>query len=343
MERFRKLTRLHSSTLLSFSVMKPRLLFIIRLLISGGVLALIFSKLDLDKLAQVAEGMSLPWFAVALLIWGGVPLLASVRWRLLLTSQSIFISYRKVLDLFFVGHFFNAFLLGTTGGDLIKILYASKAAPDKKSEATLTIVIDRIIGLIAILIMALILIPLQWNFLTQTPQTQAAAFAVIGVIFGGICGIAGLLFLPQLEKIQLLKKVVQRLPYREQRLRLFESYVVFTKSWQTNLNALFISFMIHCLLFGSAIAVLRSLGIQVEWLPFISTLPIIGVLMAVPISISGFGIREGLFVIYLGLSPLGIDQEHAITFSLLYFCVNLFWSLIGGLFYIGYRHPELER
>ncbi len=322
--------------------MKPRLLFLLRLLISGGVLALIFSKLDLQKLAQVAERMSLPWFALALLIWGGVPLLASVRWRMLLASQSIFLSYRKVLDLFFVGHFFNAFLLGTTGGDLIKILYASKAAPEKKSEATLTIIIDRIIGLIAILIMALILIPLQWSFLTQTPETQAAALAVMGVILGGICGVIGLLLLPQLEKIQFLKKTVQQLPFAEQRIRLFQAYLVFTQSWKTNFKTLLISFMIHSLLFGSAIAVLRSLGIQVEWLPFISTLPIIGVLMAVPISISGFGIREGLFVIYLGLAPLGIDQEHAITFSLLYFCVNLFWSLIGGLFYIGYRHPELK-
>lgn len=322
--------------------MKPRLLFLLRLLISGGVLTLIFSKLDLHKLSKIAEGMSLPWFGIALLIWGGVPLLASIRWRMLLASQGISLSYRKVLDLFFVGHFFNAFLLGTTGGDLIKILYASKAAPHKKSEATLTIIIDRIIGLIAILIMALILIPLQWSFLTQTAETKAAALAVTGVILGGICGVTGLLFLPQLEKITFLKNLVQRLPFKEQRIRLFEAYVVFTKSWQTNLKTLLISFLIHTLLFGSAIAVLRSLGIDVEWLPFISTLPIIGVLMAVPISISGFGIREGLFVIYLGLAPLGIDQEHAITFSLLYFCVNLFWSLIGGFFYLGYRHPELN-
>ncbi|MES2308227.1 MAG: lysylphosphatidylglycerol synthase transmembrane domain-containing protein [Verrucomicrobiota bacterium] len=322
--------------------MKRTFTFLIRLLISGGVLALIASKLDWKKLSHVVQGMDLRWFFFSILIWGGVPLLASVRWRLLLSSQSIHLSYRKVLDLFFVGHFFNAFLLGTTGGDLVKIFYASQAAPDKKSAVTLTILIDRIIGLIAILIMALILIPLQWRFLTQTPETKAAALAVTAVILGGIAGITGLLFLPILEKNSFLKNLIDRLPFETQRRQIFESYVVFTKSWKTNIQTLLISFVIHILLFTSALAVLRSLGIEVDFLPFVSTLPIIGVLMAVPISISGFGVREGLFVIYLGLGPLWIDKEHAITFSLLYFCVNLCWSVIGGFFYLGYRHPELK-
>jgi uncharacterized protein (TIRG00374 family) len=323
--------------------MKRILVFLVRLLISGGVLALIFSKLDGAKLSKVVAGMDLPWFAFSALIWGGVPLLASVRWRLLLASQSIHLPYRKVLDLFFVGHFFNAFLLGTTGGDLVKIFYATKAAPDKKSAATLTILLDRIIGLIAILIMALILIPLQWDFLTQTPQTKAAALAVTAVILGGIAGVTGLLFLPVLEKISFLKNAVARLPYAEQRRQVFESYRIFTQSWKTNLQTLLLSFVIHILLFTSALAVLRSLGISVDFLPFVSTLPIIGVLMTVPISISGFGVREGLFVIYLGLAPLHVDQEHAITFSLLYYCVSLFWSVIGGFFYLSYRQPDSKR
>lgn len=322
--------------------MKRFLSIAFRFAISAGVLALIASKLDTDKLIQIIRQLDLMVFTIAILIWGGVPLLASIRWKLLLQAQSIHLPFKKVLDLFFVGHFFNAFLLGTTGGDLVKIFYATQAAPDKKSAATLTIVLDRIIGLIAILLMALFLIPAQWSFLTQTAQTHAAAGSVLLVVGGALIGVGGLFFLPQLQKITFLKNIVHRLPFKKEREQIFESYLLFTKSWKINIQTLFLSFGIHILLFSSAIAVLSALGLDVPWLPFISTLPIIGVLMSVPISISGFGIREGLFVIYLGLSPLSISQEHAITFSLLYFCVSLFWSLVGGLFYLNYKNPDLS-
>lgn len=317
--------------------MKPFFSVGVRLAISISVLVLIFSKLDLKKFSEIFKTVDLFWLAAGVLIWGCVPLLAGVRWRLLLQAQSIHLSYKKVLDLFFVGHFFNAFLLGTTGGDLVKIYYATQAAPDRKEAAALTIVLDRIIGLIAILLMALILIPLQWSFLTQTPQTHAAAASVLMVVVGMVIGIFFLLFfLPFLQKWEWLVPMVQKLPFKPQRQQAFQALLLFRESWKTNLKTLWISFAIHALLFGSAIAVLKSLGLNVDWLPFISTLPIIGVLMSIPISISGFGIREGLFVIYLGLSPLLISQEHAITFSLLYFCMSLFWSLFGGLFYLKY-------
>ena len=62
----------------------------------------------------------------------------------------------------------------------------------------------------------------------------------------------------------------------------------------------------------------------------------VNMLIALPVSISGIGVRETLFTWFFAL--LGIDGDQAVTFSLTYFAMNMLWSLVGGPFYFLYRH-----
>jgi len=82
--------------------------------------------------------------------------------------------------------------------------------------------------------------------------------------------------------------------------------------------------------------VLRSLNISVPLVAFCAILAIVNMLIALPISISGLGVREVLFVTFFGL--LHIDADHATAFSLTYFTLNLIWCLLGAPFYFLYRH-----
>ena len=75
---------------------------------------------------------------------------------------------------------------------------------------------------------------------------------------------------------------------------------------------------------------------QPDLLAFCSIIAIVNMLIALPVSISGIGVREQLFIWFFAL--LGIHGDQAVTFSLTYFAFNILWSLAGGPFYFLYRH-----
>jgi uncharacterized protein (TIRG00374 family) len=95
-----------------------------------------------------------PWFL--LLAWAllGIPfLITSWRWMKLMEPQGIKLPYSKCLALTFVGQFYSTLLPGITGGDLVKIIYASKVT-GSKTKSTVTVLLDRVIGLLALLVIA---------------------------------------------------------------------------------------------------------------------------------------------------------------------------------------------
>ena len=73
-----------------------------------------------------------------------------VRWQILMRVQGMYMSWRRAIMLFFVGLFFNLFMPGYTGGDFARLYYLMREFPDKKKEAILTVVMDRLIGMAAL-------------------------------------------------------------------------------------------------------------------------------------------------------------------------------------------------
>ena len=86
---------------------------------------------------------------VGLALWLGV-----VRWRLVLEAQGLELSLARATRISLVAQFFNSFLLGSTGGDLIKAYYAARETHHRKTEAVTTVFVDRLVGLWAMLLFA---------------------------------------------------------------------------------------------------------------------------------------------------------------------------------------------
>lgn len=80
-------------------------------------------------------------FFFALPVFGTILILGAIRLRCLLRVQEINISLKKMVQLTFIGHFFNTFLFGSTGGDFIKLIYLMKEAPHSKSKAVLAVLL----------------------------------------------------------------------------------------------------------------------------------------------------------------------------------------------------------
>ena len=94
----------------------------------------------------------------------GIPvILGGLRWRRALRVQGLDVGVGAVIRVSFVAHFFNAFLLGSTGGDVVKAWCASRWTRERRAEAALTVLVDRLVGTLALLVFAVAMIPLAWR------------------------------------------------------------------------------------------------------------------------------------------------------------------------------------
>jgi len=124
-------------------------------------------RLSMDQIAVDDEGLpratkGLRTIALSLrpvpsvlgfLLFGGIILLSGVRWRILLQAQRITLGIADAVRLVFIGLFFNNIMLGSTGGDVAKAYYITRKT-DRKVEGALTVFVDRLVGIVALALIA---------------------------------------------------------------------------------------------------------------------------------------------------------------------------------------------
>src|ERR1700736_3462310 len=147
-----------------------------------------------------------------------------MRWQILMRVQGMFMSWRRAIVLFFVGLFFNLFMPGYTGGDFARLFYLMKEFPEQKKEAILTIVMDRLIGMLALIVTAGITTGLRWNWLQRTPQASFLLWILLFMV-GGFVLVTGASF--AVTGLRLLSKLPERFPFRARLVETSEAYHLF--------------------------------------------------------------------------------------------------------------------
>lgn len=290
------------------------------------------------------------WLLTACLFLGISFLFASIRWWFLLKVQDIFLPLKTVTALTLIGQFFNAFLLGSTGGDVIKILYILKYAPSKKTCATLSIILDRALGLFILLFIALVALPWQLGLLMKSEDTKNIVYALL-IIFGFMLGGAiSFAFIPFKSSSFFPHKVWQKIPRHDIIESLIAGFRQHGQSKYLTLKAILSSFVLFFLVFTAGYSIARSIHLDVTYVQILIILSVVTCVISLPISIGGHGIREGAFVIMFAAfgvitidKQTGAGQEPAILFSILFFTLFLIWSLFGGLVYLTFQHDYKKR
>jgi glycosyltransferase 2 family protein len=320
--------------------MRRHLSLIVRIVVSVAILSYLAAKVNWPQLREIALTMDPRWLLAAFACFGVMLGLCAWRWKILLEVQDISIPFSQAYQLGLVGHFFNAFLLGVTGGDVVKIYYATLAAPEKKAAAGLSVIVDRIFGLVVLLIIAGFLCVAQFKFLTARADTTAAVYLTIAIATGTL--VFCLLSFRFTAIRTLLNRYPwwQRLPIHNVLDNLIAAYDRYSRAWGADTACFLISVCNHTFGFLLAYCITLALHLDVPFWPFVSILPIWNLMVALPFSFGGIGVREGVAVIFFGM--MGLAQEYAVTISVTFYGVTLLWSLIGSLFYLRYHTPQLE-
>ncbi len=263
--------------------------------------------------------------------WFGI-----LRWQLFLRMLHIEVPLREITRLFFIGAFFNQFLPGTTGGDVVRVIYLMRDHPENKAEGFLSVAVDRLLAVLVLVIMGLIF---AWTRAGWFAGSFAVGnlmkwFAITLFVMG-----AALVASFVLTSRHLVARLPRKFPFRKGIIKL-------SKLWQLCLEnrreailgtiytvpmllAYFTAFTFAARAFIPA----DKIGFGKLFLDMTSVMPLVTAVSSLPISLNGIGPREALFgeiLTDLFHQPAGVG----VLISIAGMTVYLLWGLVGGVFYL---------
>ncbi|MBN1441441.1 MAG: flippase-like domain-containing protein [Planctomycetes bacterium] len=292
---------------------------------------LLEQKIPLGDLG--ALGSHWPWFLAAQGLYGLILLLAAWRWRILLRTQDLECSLGEAWKLTLIGHFFNQFMLGSTGGDLVKAYYIATNHPERKAPAILTVFLDRAVGLVVLLSVAAVAALLNIGLLAETPWLASLAIFVAALLLGCLLA-AGLFYAERVRSIRLLQRILSRLPFQQTLAALSGAVYVYKFHPRRVLSALAVSLALHLSVITVNALFCLSLGLDLPRIrALVLLIPLAQIIMAVPVSPGSWGTSEVAYQKLLHLCGLTVGALVAILQRLTYYL----WALYGCIVYLSRR------
>ncbi len=309
------------------------------------IIAYLAIKVDWSELIQQLVNANLLWLAGACGLFGLAFLLAAIRWWFLLQVQRVHLPLSSVAAITFIGQFFNSFLLGAIGGDIIKAVYLQKYAPNQKTHATLSIIMDRVIGLLILISACMITIPWQFQYLLLNGQVNSVMFA-LAVVFG-VSALVGLVLvlMPFHRMPRRIRALLNKIPHRHIFKLVISGFRQHGAALKQTLASIFVGMILTAVLVAASYCIAVGIGLTVSYLQMLVIMTVVICAISLPISIGGHGVREGVFVLmFAAFGLINVDPntgrggELVILFSLLFYAIPLIWSMVGGIIYLIYRH-----
>jgi uncharacterized membrane protein YbhN (UPF0104 family) len=312
----------------------------VKVAVSVVLLAVLFSRVDVNRLWAAATSASVRWLLVAILVYFANILASTWRWRLLLDAQDIHVPARTLLSSYLVAGFFNNFLPSNIGGDVVRIRDTARAARSKTVAATI-VLMDRGIGLIGLVLVAAVGatfaagargggVPIWPSWLWAAFAAGSAAAAAAVVAPATIARLLGPLAVLNPEwigqRIERLTSALGRFRARPRALAgCFSGAVV-----------------VQALLVGYYLAVAFAVHMPITIWDLAVIVPVSFVVQMLPVSVNGFGVREAVFSFYF--SRVGLPIESALLLPLMATGVMMLFSLSGAAVYVSRtRAAVLER
>ena len=286
---------------------------VVKLLISLGLLGIVYGKADLQTLLHTLLSVSpVTAFSVALL-YALSQIITCSKWWVILKNAGIERESGETLRAHVLGMFVNTFGLGTLGGDVVRSV-AIRPQKGKRAAALASVFVDRIQGLAVLASIGALAIlfvqPPVLGWIAPVLALPAIAIIVCALWFGPRLITK---FIPQHTKLYRLASETRR---------------AFPENASTQLLVTRIAIGFHCIQIFTYYIISNELGTGMSLAYLFATVPLINIASTLPLSINGLGIRDSLCVILFGAA--GVSHETAIAFSAIWVLALTMVSAIGG-------------
>ena len=312
--------------------MRDKIITLLKILVSLGLIAWVFSRVDLAEVGQQLASANLWLFLVALLLYLLAVSINAFKWQILLRAQGVEVPFIAALEFQFIGFFFNNFL-PMVGGDVMRG-YGLARYTDRTAAAAVSVIVDRIIGLMAYMataaVTAIITVAmLRRSDLESVEWVAIIALAALALGFGVLLS-------------RRLRALIARLfawrwlaPLAPLWGRISDAF----NSYRFRYGALLLAFAVAllgilCTTFVNWF-LSQSMGGAISLPAILLFNPLIALVLTIPVSIGGLGLNQTAYPFFFGL--VGVPHDHALAVSLLMQLVMILGSLPGGVFWLRGR------
>ena len=295
--------------------------FLLRVVASVFILTLIMRSINAAQVWQVLKKTRLDYLAAALMLQFGSTAVSAYRWQMIMQNLLFGQNFAFYWRSYFKGMFFNQGLPTSIGGDAVRMLDIASCG-FRKRDALYGVMVDRIIGLGALMSLTLLAYLLNPDVLPKQVHRPILLIISTGALgFFSIFYIKYFTWLNHYPKLAIISIIAERLhqALSSQRLLLVVA-----------------SLLIPILALLGFFATGWALGLRVSLITYFAIVPPALVLTVIPISVAGWGVREGALV---GLfSLIGADKTAVLMMSLLYGLTLIVVSFPGLVTYLKGRH-----
>ena len=313
--------------------MKKIILTIIQLAVTVALLFWVYH--DPKKLADMRDALAharWEWLLAGILSYFIVEIAAGFRWHILLKVQGIHLSLPRLAGLFLIGMFYNQFLPGGTGGDIIKSYLLWKET-DRKAGGLLAVVFDRFIGLVALVAITVTLVSLRFDLLAQTHDTRRYLWILLTLLGVSVASLVASFVISGFNLFHLLP---HKFPGREKLIEIAAAYHLYARHWAATSLAFGASLVAHLATFTTFLCAAFALRADVAITNFFAVMPIERTISALPISFAGVGLREKVLQTMLH-QVCGVNEGVAVLIGSLSFLIMVVCCLPGGIVYFFYK------
>lgn len=319
--------------------MRDKATTLLKALVSLVLIVIVFSRVDLTAVtAQLAAAR--PWpVLVALLFYLVAIAINAAKWLVLLRAQGVRVPFGELLQMQFVGFFFNNFLPANVGGDVMRG-YTLARYTDRRTHAAVSVVVDRIVGLLAYMSSAVaaafVLVSVAGRRDLEAVEGVAAlALAVLAIGFGVLLSRRLRALLARLFDRRFLRPLAPIWQGISDALNAYRfRYSALAAAFGIGLLGILCTTLVNWAL-SQAVGGLMSL-------PAILLFnPLIALVLMLPISIGGLGLNQAAYPFFYGLG--GVPADHAVAVSVLMQAIIVTGSLPGGLFWLRGRQKGLNK
>lgn len=304
----------------------------IKFAISIGLIWYLLHNIDLGSAWKRMLGADPVDLSIAGLVMSVQVVISVFRWRAVMVAIEAVLSFWQALRIYLIGLFFNQVLPSSVGGDAVRI-YKGFRAGLSISESVHGVMLERAATVLGLLILVTAAAPFFQGHMDQTDTNWMLTFSVI-MLAVGVGGIAFLMVLDRIPQKFRSWRVIHALSNLAADTRR-----IFLSPIHSPL-VLFWGVLGHVATACSVYFIAKSINLDVSVLDCMVLMPPVMLVTTLPISIAGWGVREGAMVAAFAL--VGVQTDDALVLSILCGMMALLFAIPGGITWLMTNDKVVE-
>ena len=305
-------------------MLKKMLGIVLKVLVSGALIWYLLKDIDGAAAQARLQDADPLLLMLAVAVFYLQLLIGAFRWQAVNQAIGAALSFTQAVRIFFIGMFFNQALPGGTGGDAVRVYLVYKGGLELR-PALNGVMLERVAAVVALIL----LVDLAQPFLQMRIDPEAANWSLTSALFLTVAAVGGLALIMSVDRFfqgYLKYRIIRGLSYlstdtRRVFLNLRNALTVTAWGLVGNVN------------FSICVYIMaQSLGLDISVWDCLMLVPPVLLIVAIPISVGGWGVRETAMVAAFGL--VGVPDEGALVLSILVGLVGLAIALPGGLVWL---------